>query len=373
VKKRVLQILNSFHQGGSERQAVQLTRLLCDDGTVEVFLVCLNNEGVLRKEVEKLGFSEIPEFKLTSFFNLNFLSQVMKCANFIRHNKIEIVHTHDFYSNVFGMTAGAMAGVHLKIASKRETAGMRSKAQKVVEKFAFGRADKIVANAGAVKNYLVKEGISDKKIEVIYNGLDLARLKPKETDRTNICKELGLPIDKKIKFITMVANLRHKVKNQPMFLRVAQKVLHLFPETHFVLAGEGELQGELEKLAEGLQISKNIHFIGRCTKVPELLWISDVCVLTSFNEGFSNSILEYMSAGKPVVATRVGGAKEAIIEGETGFLVESNDDKAFADRITELLQHEEKAGRFGDQGRKIVEEKFSCQTQLERTLKLYQI
>ena len=66
--KKVLHILNSFHQGGSERQAVQLTRLLCEDGTFEVFLACLNGEGVLREEIENIGFKKIPEFRLTSFF-----------------------------------------------------------------------------------------------------------------------------------------------------------------------------------------------------------------------------------------------------------------------------------------------------------------
>ena len=132
--KKVLHILNSFHQGGSERQAVQLTRLLCEDGTFEVFLACLNGEGVLREEIENIGFKKIPEFRLTSFFNLNFLRQAQKCAGFILQNKIEIVHTHDFYSNVFGMTAATLARVKLKIASKRETGGIRSKGQKLVEK-----------------------------------------------------------------------------------------------------------------------------------------------------------------------------------------------------------------------------------------------
>ena len=77
-------------------------------------------------------------------------------------------------------------------------------------------------------------------------------------------------------------------------------------------------------------ITETTHFIGRCTEIPELLSVSFAGVLTSFAEGFSNSILEYMAAKIPVVATNVGGAGEAIVENETGFLVESNDDKAMA-------------------------------------------
>ncbi|NJM52026.1 MAG: glycosyltransferase [Blastocatellia bacterium] len=371
-KRKVLQFINSFHQGGSERQAVQLTRLLHEDGEFEVFLVCLNNEGVLRSEVEKLGFTEFPEYKLTSFFNANFLKQARNCAKYIRQNNIEIVQTHDFYTNVFGMFAATLAGVKGKIASKRETGSMRSKAQKIIEKLAFSRANAIVANAQAVKNYLISEGISANKINVVYNGLDLERLTPKETNREKICEELGLPSNENAKFITLVANLRHTVKNQPMFLRAANKVLEKHPNSHFVLAGEGELREELEQMASDLKISQNIHFIGRCTRVPELLSISFVCTLTSFNEGFSNSILEYMAAGKPIVATRVGGASEAIIEGETGFLVESDDDNSLAEKLIRLLENEEKANEMGRRGRERVEAKFSCEAQLEKTKNLYE-
>jgi L-malate glycosyltransferase len=114
-----------------------------------------------------------------------------------------------------------------------------------------------------------------------------------------------------------------------------------------------------------------VHFTGRCTQIPELLSVSFAGVLTSLNEGFSNAILEYMAAHLPVVATNVGGASEAIVENETGFLVESDDDEALAGRLIELLADEEKARQFGAQGRRRVEEKFSCAAQLENTLKLY--
>src|SRR5205809_362922 len=198
--KNVLQFIGSFHQGGSERQAVQLTRLLHADARVNVSVATLENAGVLHAEVEKMGFTEIPEFKLTSFYDLNFFKQLAKCAQFLRANKIEIIHTHDFYTNIFGMFAAQLASVPLAIASKRETGGMRSRWQKLLEKFAFRQANAIVANSEAVKNYLISEGVSGEKIRVIYNGLDLDRLTPKITDRKTICNELGLPDEENIKF-----------------------------------------------------------------------------------------------------------------------------------------------------------------------------
>jgi L-malate glycosyltransferase len=372
VKKNVLQFIGSFHQGGSERQAVQLTRLLAEDGTYRVFAACLNGEGVLRPEIERLAIGEIPEFPLKSFYDLNFLRQLRRCAKFLRENKIEIVHTHDFYTNVFGIAAASLAGVPVKIASKRETGGMRGKLQKAVEKQMFRRADAITVNSEAVKKYLIWEGVRAEKISVVYNGLDLERLQPRTTDRRAICEKFGLPADENIKFIAMVANLRHAVKNQPMFLRSARRVLDEFPNAHFVLAGEGELRENLENLAKDLKISENVHFTGRCEIIAELLFISHACVLSSYAEGFSNSILEYMAAARPVVATNVGGASEAIVEGETGFLVESNDDKAMAEKILELLKNESLAKEMGEKGKIIAQQKFSLESQLENIKTLYE-
>ncbi|CAN5116145.1 glycosyltransferase [soil metagenome] len=372
MRKNILQLIGSFNQGGSERQAVQLVRLLKEDKTHNIFLATLNNEGVLREEVEKIGFTEIPEFRLTSFYDINFLRQLRKCVKFLRDNNIEVIHTHDFYTNIFGMLAARLARVPLRIASKRETVGMRSASQKKIEKQAFRQADAIVVNAEAVKDYLVENEIPAEKIKIIYNGLDLERLTPKINNRLINCVNFGLPKDENIKFITLVANLRHTVKNQPMFLRSAQKVLQKFPETHFILAGEGELQESLQNLAKELGISENTHFIGRCTKIPELLSVSFAGVLTSVAEGFSNSILEYMSAKLPVVATNVGGAGEAVIKGITGFLIESDNDEAMANNLIKLLQNPDKARKMGKSGREIVEEKFSCAAQLEKTLELYE-
>ncbi len=371
MKKNVLQFIGSFHQGGSERQAVQLTKLLHQDKTFNVFVATLNKEGVLLKELEEIGFTNIPEFKLTSFFNLHFVRKLKACAKFIRTNNIEIVHTHDFYTNVFGILSARYAGVPVKIASKRETGGMRSANQNRIEKFIFKIADAITVNAQAVKDYLIERDVSTDKIKITYNGLDLDRLEPKETDRSKICNELNLPNDETINFITIVANFRHDVKNQEMLLRAAKRLRKDHPNAQFILAGEGERKKELENLSTKLGVSDKTHFIGRCKIVPELLSISYACVLTSTAEGFSNSILEYMSAAKPVVGTNVGGASEAIIEGETGFLVPSDDDEALANCLKTLIEDSKRSKSYGEKGRAIIEQRFSTKIQLQNLILQY--
>ena len=371
MKLKILQLINSFHTGGSERQVVQLIRLLHEEKSCEVFAACLNGEGVLRREIERLGITEIPEFPLGSFYDANFLRQLYRCAGFLRDNKIQIIQSSDFYANVFGMAAGALAKTPVRIAAKRET-GMKTKAQKFIERRAFNFAHAIVANAEAVKNSLVDAGVSAGKIVTIYNGLDLEKFTLPESKSREILREFDLPLDENLRFVVIVANFRSAVKNQKMFLRAASKAKEKFSNARFVLAGEGELLNETKKFAAELGLENETFFPGRCADVSRLLAVADICVLSSTTEGFSNSILEYMAAGKPVVATNVGGAREAIVEGETGFLVDSNDDRQMANRLTELLQNSEKAKKMGKAGRKIIEEKFSSQAQLKNTLALYE-
>lgn len=371
MKKRVLQFIGSFYQGGSERQTVALTRMLHDEGSFDVIAATLNNEGILRSEIEEIGLPDISEFRLTSFYDSNFVRQVRACSKFLRESKIDIVHTHDFYTNVFGMAASSFAGVEVRIASKRETGGMRSRGQEFIEKIAFGRADAIVVNSAAVREHLVTRGFRSEKIKLINNGIDLDRFAERTRDTTSVRTNFGLPVDENIRFVTTVANLRHSVKNIPMLLRTAKQVFEQRPDTHFVIAGEGEMESELKDQAKMLGVADNVHFIGRCDDVPALLSVSHVCTLTSTAEGFSNSIIEYMAAGKPVVATRVGGAAEAIIDGSTGYLVTSDDDQAMAERLIDLIDDDKKAAFFGANGKGIAQEKFSQETRLKTTIELY--
>jgi len=365
VKKRILQLTGSFHQGGSERQAVTLASMLRHDGEFEILIAALSGEGPLRSDAVAAGFADIAEFPLTSFYDLGFLRQVKNLARFLSDNKIDLIHTHDFYTNVFGMAAATYAGLNARVASKRETGGMRSKAQDLVEGIAFGRARAIVANSMAVKEHLIGRGIAETKINVIYNGLDIDKFGAATSD--GVRDVFGLPSD--VCVVTLVANLRHDVKNVPMLLRAAKRLADV--GSHFIIAGEGELENDLKAQAAELGIAERVLFIGRCTDVPSLLAASDICVLTSTAEGFSNSILEYMAAGKPVVATSVGGAAEVLVDGSTGFIIESDDDAALAERLGQLLENKVLAERFGAEGKRVVSERFSLTRQLSETKDLY--
>lgn len=372
AKRNILLFIGSFEMGGAESQAVQLARLLVEDGRYSVHIACMNRSGVLLDEALKLGVGEIPEYRLTSFYDRNTLRQLRRFVSFLKEREIDVIHAQDFYTNVFGIMGAALARVPVRIAFRGETGGWRTRAQNRVERISFGLAQAVHANSEAVKQYLLRDGVPERKIVVIYNGLDMARVTPKgELTRDQLLAAFGLPQDPARRFVSIVANMRHDVKDHPMFLRAAARVRALIPEAAFILAGEGELTPQLRALAGELGLERDAFFTGRCERVAELLSISEVCVLSSKAEGFSNSILEYMAAARPVVATDVGGAREAIVEGETGYLVRSGDDETMAARISSLLREPERARSMGQRGRSRVEREFSDRAQLENTRGLY--
>ena len=301
-------------------------------------------------------------------------AQLYRFTQLLRVRRIRIVHTHDFYTNIFGMAAAALAGVPVRVASRRETEGMRSQAKKRLERCAFRLAQVVVTNADAVRQHVIAEGVGAEKILTIYNGVEATLFTPRpgwQRSAALAAYHLGHLADRR--FVTIVANLRHAVKDHPTFLRAAQRVKREVPEAAFLLAGEGELLEPMRALAAELGLAQDAFFIGPCANVADLLALSDVCVLSSVAEGFSNAILEYMAAGRPVVATDVGGVREAMQDGESGHIVPVGDDRALAARICRLLQAPEQARVMGACGQRIVQQRFSCATQLARTKDLYDI
>ncbi len=373
MKPVVLQLIDSFEQGGSERQALKLTQLLHDSGHFSLRLASLSPKGPLRKDVDGAELGEICSYPLNSFYNFHACNQLRRLVRDLRFSKVHVLHTHDFYTNVFGMLAGALARVPVRIASRRETSGMRSTAQYKVQSLAYKLAHQVIANSEAVRAQLIVEGVRADKITVIYNGLELDRVQPHPVPtREESLAALSLSTELNNRpLVTIVANMRLAVKDHAMFLRAAKRISEAIPAAAFLLAGEGELMPLIRTQAKELGLGGNAFFVGRCDKLAELLAASDVCVLTSKSEGFSNSILEYMAAGRPVVVTDVGGAREAVVEGETGYLVQSGDDKSMAERIISLLQEPIKARAMGRLGRQVVEDRFSSAAQLKRTEQLY--
>ena len=155
---KVLQLIYGFLDGGSERQMFQLTRMLLASGRHDVRLACLTRTGELLDEAERLA-GPAPEFPIKSFYGPSMLRELGRFAAFLRGGGFDVVHTHDFYSNIFGMAGAALARTPARVASRRETGGLRTGRQKFGERCAYRLAHAVVANARAVSDCLVSEGV----------------------------------------------------------------------------------------------------------------------------------------------------------------------------------------------------------------------
>jgi len=371
MKPRILQVVDSFHQGGTERQAVQLTRMLHETGRYIVHVACLTDEGILKADVERLGLEPIHAFPTISFYHPSTGAQLVRFVRTLRRLKIDLVHTHDFYTNILGMAAATLARVSARIASRRETDPNRTAAQRWVERRAFGAAHQVVVNADAIGADLIALGVPAAKIRTVYNGLDPARFPVIAAgSRADRLRALGIsPRHRQV--VTILANLRLTLKDHPTFLRAAALVYAAARDTAFVVAGEGPLLEPLRQLVSDLGLSDCVYFTGRCENVGDLLSVSDVGVLSSTSEGFPNVLVEYMAAGLAVVTTAVGGAAEAVRDGWTGFVVAPRDEKAMAARILHLLNRPDEARIMGTRGRAIAWDQFSCAAQLAAVEQLY--
>ncbi|PYO27018.1 MAG: glycosyltransferase family 1 protein, partial [Candidatus Rokuibacteriota bacterium] len=212
---------------------------------------------------------------------------------------------------------------------------MKRRVQRVICRL----ADCIVANAEAVKRWLVDEGYDERRITVIHNGIDAAPYGKTAADG-RLHQELGLPPGAPL--IAVLCRLS-PIKGLEYFLEAATTLAASVPEARFLIVGEADAQDaeyrrRLEAYADRLGLGRRVVFTGLRLDVPAVLDEVAVSVLPSLSEGLSNVLLESMAAGVPVVATRVGGNPEAVEEGVTGLLVPPRDAAGLAGAIARVLE-----------------------------------
>jgi glycosyltransferase involved in cell wall biosynthesis len=205
-------------------------------------------------------------------------------------------------------------------------------------------------------------------ITIIYNGIDGDEF-TREFDRAEIIEELDISPDAKI--IGIVARL-DSIKNHRCLIKAMKKVAARFPDALLLVIGDGPLRTELEELVSFVRLNNNIKFLGTRNDIPRLLSVLDIFVLCSLSEGLPLTILEAMAAGKPIVATDVGGIPEIIKDGIDGIIIPSDDSDRLAEAISELLRDKRKRHEMGAKARMKFEEKFTIQTMVKSYEELYE-
>ncbi len=349
---------------GTERQVVETARRLHKE-RFDVHVVCLEDSPQLQSLQDVCRIAVFPTASANSWSGLR---QAMRFRKYLNHHRLDIVHAYMNKTATFAVMS-SLGSDRIVITSRLNTGYWYTPTLRRMFQVLNRRTDSIMANSQEAKRIAVEtEGLASDEVVVVYQGVDMSRFSVGLGDRS-ACERLGVPRGARV--VGIVANLR-PVKDHNLFLRAAQLVAREVNDVAFVLAGRGELYDELRQLAQELGIGERVFFtLGEGDVMDWLAGMSVGC-LTSFSEGFSNAIMEYMAAALPVVAIDVGGNRDAIVHGETGFLVAERTPEAFARPLIELLRDEELRVTMGRKGFKRCTEMFAVGKTIGQLEQLYE-
>ena len=366
----VLYLVDNLGPGGSQRYVAELARHAASFG-VRPHVCSAKEGGVFHEELIREGTPLLfaPFRKLYGPDGFRALSTLTR---YIRTHRIDVVHTFQTNANILGTLAARIAGRRV-VTTRRDMGdfGMRGSPRLAVfETLVINRlAHRIVANSrAAMEAAAANEGIPEKKLGLIYNGIDCGRFRP-ELEKGPWRRTLGVPETSSCVF-GIVAGHR-PVKAVETAIRAFARVRVSHPDAFLLLVGDGPERSALEALVRNLKLEASALFLGAREDVENLLPAFDVFLNSSKSESFSNAILEAMAAGLPVVATRVGGNPESVADGATGFLVIPGDPVVMGAAMAILAADPELRRRMGRAGRERVETLFSKERSFSELARLY--
>lgn len=278
-----------------------------------------------------------------------------KLRRILRERRFDIVHFNTPRSIVAGGLAARAAGVPLCLCSRRVNFPLRSFLSRHKYNLLL---DGVVTVSDSIRQTLIDGGVREQLIEVIYEGVDLGWL--------DALGEPSLQIPNSGPIVGMVAHLSPE-KGHRVLLQAAARLQQRYPKASYVLVGDGPLKPELEKEARRMGVQRQILFTGFRSDSEALMKKFDVFCLPSLSEGLSSAILAAMASRLPVIATRVGGIPELVVDGETGFLAPPDDPAALGAALGRLLESSELRFRLGAAGRRRIEERFTLSQKLDRS------
>lgn len=351
---------------GTEKQLLLLLKHL-DRTKFKPYLCVLRSSTWLREEFD---LCELFDADILSFKKLSAYRNIYMLSRFFRAEGIDIVQTHFRDASIVGILAAKIAGVRTIVGTRRNQGYWYTPVELEIQKFLNRWVTAFVSNSQSTKRWVMDtEGVPEEKVTVIYNAIDFAPFDAiTQNDRISVRNELGIPQD--VPVIGIVANLR-PVKALDVFLRAAALVNEYIPKIQFLIIGEGSERQSLENEAQKLGVSNKVCFAGKRADVPRLLSVFGIGVLTSNSESFSNAVIEYLAAGLPVVATDVGGCREAIAGGINGYIVPVGDWQKIGKWLIELIE----SGEIAEMGRESFRrsrEHFSLMAMVNETENLYE-
>jgi L-malate glycosyltransferase len=297
-------------------------------------------------------------------YDLTAMRAALELRRFLKQQRIQIVHTFFESSDIWaGFVTKAMSKAKL-VWARRDMGILRSRKHHIAYRLMAGAPDAVFAVSEQVRRHAIEvDRIDAARVQTVYNGLNLG-------DWNVVTRPAKGPGEFRV---TTVGNIR-PVKGHDVFIRAASTIVQQFPKVSFSIAGEvlePAYFAELQTLVQEFDLVNHVRFEGGVTNLRPLLAASDIFVLPSRSEGFSNAIIEAMASSLPVVATDVGGNAEAVKDGITGFLVPSEDPVALSSAILRLLSDPIQAKAMGAAARNLVVEKFTTEAMMSQTVDAY--
>ena len=362
---KILHVVISMVVGGAERLVYDMVRYpaFADNPPV---ICCMDSLGDLGEKLREEGYRVYCKGRKPG---LDF-SMILWLRDIIRKENADVVHAHQYSPLFYAVPAAFLAGRKRVVYTEhgRFYPDIKSwKRQMFNPLLALGVDHLVSISDATAKAMASNDNLPARRIKIIHNGIDASQMNT-TFDRAAKRRELGL--SESCRILGTAARL-NSIKNIQMMIRGLRRILETVPDTCLVIAGEGDEEVVLKALAHDLGIADHVIFIGLRFDLPEIYPLFDAFLLTSFSEGISITLLEAMACGVPAVVTDVGGNREVVVEGETGWLVPVDDDRRLAERVCGILQDAELAARMGRVARQRVEEAFSVQVMMTAYRQLY--
>ena len=359
--KPVLLMVRALGLGGSERQMAELAQAL-DKSQFEAHVGCFFEDGFRAQELRQAGIP-ILALPVRSFMAFNALEGAWKMGQYIRHHGIQLVHTFDLPLTCFGVPVARAFGVPVVLSSQRAYRDLQPRYRQLA-RFTDRLAHGIVVNCEAMRVHMIEdEGARPELLHVCLNWIDIEHYRPLPALRPAPVADASLVIG-------VVCALRPE-KGLLTLIDAFAQVRDAAPGLKLLIVGDGPMLPALEARAREHGLGAQCVFQPGVGDVREWLREIDIFVLPSLSEALSNSLLEAMASGCTVVASRVGGNPELVMDSKTGLLFTPGDAADLARQLRSLIGSESPRKQLRDSGVAFVRENFNRDASVQRIQDLY--
>lgn len=358
----ILYLTTHLSAGGITSYLYLLGKKLCRDGH-NVFVVSGGGE-VVPTFIEAGINHKTMNIRTKSELDPRIYIAALQLKDFIRENKIDIIHANTRITQVMGQ----LLGWWTKCKYLSTCHGYFK--TRLIRRIAPCWGDAVIAISSAVVEHLKKDfHVDESNICMLHNGINIDKF-PLIDDKKRVAQRKEYKLNGAGPFVGIIARLSD-VKGHDILIRAMLKIVKDFPTAQLLLVGQGREEVRLKRLVQQVGIADHVMFIPSVGRPMDILPLFDVFVLPSYKEGLALSLIEAQASGLPVVATRVGGIPEVVLNERTGLLVEPGDVDGLAEAILRLLKNKEFAVGLGAQAHKFVASKFTADLMAEKTMELY--